>query len=184
MAEKGQFDIITNLYKERNRYIDIACSFIHDRDAAKDIISDCYIALLEHPQCHLLDADAIKGFMYRSVKNRCLNELKRLSVKEIVYHNLHNAEIRYASDDSTTRRIIRNDIKSCLDEAGLKMKKRTFDIFVSSRVAGLSNKELAQLYNLSKGQISKELSKASEIMEAVFSKYLYILLLIGFFLKD
>lgn len=176
MTKEEKIDIIANLYRERNRYIDIACSFLHDRDAAKDVVSDCYIALLEDPQRYSFDAQGIKGFMYQSVKNRCLDELKHLSVKEIVYHNLHEAELRYVSDDSTTRRIIRNDINSCLDEAKLKMKKRTFDIFVSSRVSGLSNKELSLLYGLSKGQISKELAKASAIMATIFNKYLYALL--------
>ena len=68
------------------------------------------------------------------------------------------------------------DIEDILDRAGTRMKRMTFDILVSSRLDGLSHKEIAEKYGISQGRVAKEIMHAMKIMKKLFKDYLHVIL--------
>ena len=61
------------------KYYKMLCAnaymYIKDTDAARDIVQQFFIEFWEKKQYLVLDGD-IKAYLYRAVKNRCLNQLR------------------------------------------------------------------------------------------------------------
>ena len=68
-------------------------------------------------------------------------------------------------------------MRELMRNAGVKMKKLTFDIYVMSRFAGLSHKEIAEQYGITRNRVAKEIIKAGKVMEMLVSRYLHLLVL-------
>ena len=120
-----------------------------------------------------------KAYLMQTLKHRCLNEIRKDTVRQTTFRNLYDTDIDRLSDDNISRRILEKDIYAILADAGLKMEKLTYDIYVSSRIGGLSHKEIAKLYGLTTGRVAKEIMKATGIMDSVLKKYFLILMLLA-----
>ena len=169
-------DTVLSLYREKERYILLANHYLNDMEKAKDIVSDSFIYMLEHKETISGDKARIKGYLLQIVKHKCLNALKREEIKQNVYRNMCDIDISILSDDNVTRHIANSDIKAILRIAGSRMKDRTLEIYTSSRIKGLSHKELSKMYGMTVNHIAKEISKANKIIEMVIKNYLHVLL--------
>lgn len=169
-------DTVLSLYREKERYILLANHYLNDMEKAKDIVSDSFIYMLEHKETISGDKARIKGYLLQIVKHKCLNALKREEIKQNVYRNMYDIDISILSDDNVTRHIANSDIKAILRIAGSRMKDRTLEIYTSSRIKGLSHKELSKMYGMTVNHIAKEISKANKIIEMVIKNYLHVLL--------
>ena len=162
---------------EMERYVTVAFSYLHDREKARDIFSDCYAYILERRD--VLDGDlaGMKGYLMQAVRHRCLDELRKDSVRQAAFRNLCREDEEYLADDNVTRRMEESDVRELMRNAGVKMKKLTFDIYVMSRFAGLSHKEIAEQYGITRNRVAKEIIKAGKVMEMLVSRYLHLLVL-------
>ena len=60
--------------------------FLHDEQDSKDIIQTLFLDIWEK-KLYLHFHDDVKGYLYRAVKNRCLNQISKQKTK----HKNHNA---------------------------------------------------------------------------------------------
>lgn len=171
-------DILLSLYSEKERYVLLANHYLDDMEKAKDIVSESFIYMLEHKETISGDRARVRGYLLQTIKHKCLNELKREEVKQNVYRNMHDIDISILSDDNVTRHIANSDIHAILRMAGSRMKDRTLEIYTSSRLGGLSHKELAKIYGVTANHIAKEISKANKVMEMVIRNYFHVIVLI------
>ena len=173
------------LYQEKDRYISVAMSYIQDMEKARDIVSmekardivsDSFAYMLERRESLPDDLPRLKGYLMLTVKHRCLDALKHLAARENALKNLYEADMEMLGNDNVTERIMEKDIEDILDRAGARMKRMTFDILVSSRLDGLSHKEIAEKYGITRGRVAKEIMHAMKIMEKLFKDYLHVIL--------
>lgn len=155
-------------------------SYVQDMEKAKDIVSDSYAYMLERKDTLSVDLHKMKAYLMQTVKHRCLDFIRHENVRSNILKNIREIDIEILGEDDVTGRILERDISEILADAGIKMKKQTFDIFISSRIGGMSHKEIALKYGMTPNKVAKEIMQAMKIMKTVFRDYLHLMAAIFF----
>jgi len=119
---------------------------------------------------------SLKPYLFKSVKNRCLNYL---NTKKI--HQVHEAMIL------TSQSNVEYDVESKMAEVELEEKifqvvsglpEKCQIIFRMSRVEGKRNSEIANDLDISIRTVETQISKALKVLRSVLIHYLKLLLLV------
>ncbi|MDR0421843.1 MAG: RNA polymerase sigma-70 factor [Proteiniphilum sp.] len=141
-----------------------AFHFINDIEASKDIVSDAFRYVWEH--CGEMDPEAVKGYLYVSVRNKCLNYLRHQHV-----HAQYIEFCRQVSEDSveteyreTGERTMR--LRKALDT----LSPRTRQILEECYVHKKKYREVAHEQAISISAVRKHIMKALRTIRAEFAK--------------
>ena len=118
---------------------------------------------------------SLKSFLYQSVRNRALNEIKSKQIK-----NRHHEMILVGSSESnheTDNLIQEAELEIRIVQAVALLPAQCKRIFEMSRVEGLSNTEIAESLQLSKRTVETQISKALKALREQLADYmpLYVL---------
>ena len=128
---------------------------------ANDLVQETFCKLYEgHADLniHL----SIKSYLYKSVYNSCLNELKHRKVvnnyvdREML--NFYFSEIIQTPEAELA--LLDEDINNALQEAIDKLPERCREIFVLSKMDEMSNKEIAEYLSISVKTVEIQMTKA------------------------
>ncbi|WP_320112618.1 RNA polymerase sigma-70 factor [Draconibacterium orientale] len=151
-----------------------------EEDLAKDFVQDCFYELWKNRKRIELKT-TLSAYLFSIVKNRCYKYLEKErfragKLSEIEFQ-LKQDEINYFlhSEKSILEFEIRDRIQNTLE----KLPPKCAQIFNDSRFNGLTNKEIAQKYDLSIKTVEKHISKALKIFHDEFKElsHLYFLLI-------
>ena len=151
---------------------------LKDEDMARDVVQTVFTKFYE--QRETLDIRiSLKSFLYQSVRNRSLNELKSQQIK-----NRHHENIFVQSTE------LSDDGDAFMEEAELEMKivqaigqlpGQCRKIFEMSRMEGMTNSEIADDLNLSKRTVETQISKALKTLRIHLQEFLPSFLFFLFF---
>jgi len=152
-----------------------AKKYVEDLDIARDIVQDMFVWLYESRDS-IKSIRSLKPYLFKSVKNRCLNYL---NTKKI--HQVHEAMIL------TSQSNVEYDVESKMAEVELEEKifqvvsglpEKCQIIFRMSRVEGKRNSEIANDLDISIRTVETQISKALKVLRSVLIHYLKLLLLV------
>lgn len=113
---------------------------------------------------------SLKAYLYRSVRNAALNEIKRLKVRQL-HANAILAEgepLSHAPDQYA----IKEELEIKIQEALQALPEQCRLIFKMSRFEDLKYQEIADQLNLSIKTVENQMGKALKIMRAQLKEYL------------
>lgn len=132
-----------------------ASGIVRNPADAAEIVHDVFLAVWEKRDQLSLDK-GLKNYLFRAVKNRCLNHLKRPSLPWAdMDENLPTAEPFNFSEQlnaEETEQIIFNTVQ--------KLPPRCRQIFLLSRLEQLSYKEIAELMDISAKTVENQMTIA------------------------
>lgn len=178
-----KFDEYYRLYYRR--IVAFARSYVIDEMAAQDIAADSMVKLW----MHLKDRpdEDIHNWLFVIVKNLCLDYLKHQRIKqktivEVSLWKIQDLDFRISSLDkygqeSVASREIREIVNRVLD----KQDARTKSIFITSRVYGKKNREIAESMGLSEKNIEYHITKVLKALRMALKDYLMVFILFGLF---
>lgn len=133
-----------------------ADKILNDTETATDIVQSLFVSLYE--QRKEIKIISVKPFLYQSVRNRCLNEIKHQKIHE------NFAEIEYSTTNEETNNtedaIEMSELEARLANAIKQLPSQCRKIFEMSRFEGKTNNEIAEKLNLSKRTVETQISKA------------------------
>ena len=169
-------DNIERLFRENyNQMLRLAFAILQDENAARDIVHDVFASLMDNgsatasfryvngTDCSRRDdttESTTSQYLLRATRNRCLNQLRHLSVRERI-HGLYILDLNESDNpdwpDENTFLEIRRTVESelsgnCKDAVKLRFQK------------GLDTKKIASLLGISRQAVYKNLSHAIEIL--------------------
>lgn len=111
MTDKNDIEL---LFKANfSRLYNLAVAMIHDDDIARDIVHDVFATLLTSPEGLIISP----GYLIKAVRNRCLNQIRDLEIKQRVtnLYFLESGEYdseEWPSEETIARiyQIINNDL--------------------------------------------------------------------------
>ena len=168
-AFKTLFDIY---YSDLFKY---ARTFIHPDEDAEDLVQDLFVRLWERPQ--LLTATvSLKGYMYRSIYNSCINLITRthLRFRNLEPDSVSKLDELFLSDrkDSPETGILTAELADAIEKAVGLLPVACGKIFLMSREEGHTNREIAHELQISentvKVQIHRALAKLREELAEFF----------------
>ena len=133
-----------------------ASGILKNQNDAAEIVHDVFLAVWEKREYLSLD-QGLKSYLFRAVKNRCLNQLKRPTLPWADLDNtlppapepVHFSEQLNAEE---TERIIFRIVE--------KLPPRCRQIFLLSRLEQLSYKEIAELMDISTKTVENQMTIA------------------------
>jgi RNA polymerase sigma-70 factor (ECF subfamily) len=168
-AFKTLFDIY---YSDLFKY---AITFVHPDEDAEDLVQDFFVKLWEQP--HLLAATvSLKGYMYRSIYNSCINFITRthLRFRNLEPDTVNKLDELFLSDqkDSAETGLLTAELTDAIEKAVDLLPVECGKIFLMSREEGHTNREIARELQISentvKVQIHRALSKLREELAEFF----------------
>jgi len=120
-----------------------AIKFIKDKNEAEDIVQEVFIELWKQRE-KFNNINQIKGFLYKSIKNKCLNNIKHEKIK-LEYSN----EILITeTEEYFEEQLIKTEVIVHIQKSVKTLPKQRKDIILMN-MQGLKNNEIAEELNIS-----------------------------------
>jgi RNA polymerase sigma-70 factor (ECF subfamily) len=150
--------------------------YVHDGEAAEDIVSEVMIKLWQMMQDTTLESE--EAMLYTMLRNSSLNYLKHQQSKEEALETVTDAlqrelQLRISSlEDSTPSLTLLNEINNLLQLSLSQMPELTQRIFKMSRYDGKTNKEIAEILHLSQKSVEYHITKSLRELRSQLRDYL------------
>lgn len=174
------FGTFYNLYYKR--FVRYAYYYVGSMPAAEDITHDAILYYWENRGKITPETDVV-GYILLTVKNKCLNYLKRLQVEAEYnknYRELYEWEIKariMTLEDENYMDIFTKEIMDIITRSLSKLPEQTQYIFMQNRFKYKSRKEIAAGMGVSQQKVDYHINKANDHLYNDLKDYLPLLLL-------
>jgi len=149
--------------------------FLNDPDASEDIVQEVFFKLWKN-RAELSINTTIKSYLFRAVRNGCLNVIDHLSIRD-AYKVFNEEDINRSQEnpiDETVVSELEQRIKETIDQLPTERRK----IFILSRYEGLKYREIAEQLNISVKTVENQMYQALRFLREKLVDYLPLVLLI------
>jgi RNA polymerase sigma-70 factor (ECF subfamily) len=151
-----------------------ATKYVWDLDQAEEIVQDLFFNLWNKKNNLFIDT-SIEAYLFRAVRNACLNYLKHQKVRQQHADAVKkNPSAGQAAPDNSVETL---ELQSKIDEAVNLLPPERQKIFRLSRYEGLKYKEIADQLGLSVKTVEAQMGKALKSLRENLTEYLVIFLL-------
>lgn len=153
-----------------------AIHYLHDVDEAEDAVQDCFVHLLErNKKLASLNqyADSsnqnLKSFLYTSVRNACIDRLRRQSpiASEVSPSGLTGTISDEQAQESSFREA---ELWTAIEQ----LPDRCREIFLMSKRDSMTYREIAEELNLSEKTVEHQISKALKLLRGKKQDFFYL----------
>jgi len=149
------FEILFRSYYEPLcRY---AYQFVENMETAEEIVQDLFYVIWKDRQ-DLQIFTSVNGYLYRSVKNKSLQYLEKLAVRDNYMNSF--SENSMVETITPQEELEYKELESHIEKTLHSLPIRRQKIFRMKRMEGKKNKEIAQELDISVKTVEAEISKA------------------------
>ena len=177
--DKKAFEIMFREYFDSLH--EYALFYVRNSQQAEDIVQDVFFNIWNSRK-HLTIKSSLKGYLYRSIHNYCIQYLRHLTVEKNhkAIHKIKYEEIQLMNRlyfETGLSNLFRDDIKSLVAEAIECLPEKTYEIFLLSRHKGLKNNEIAKKFDVSEKSVEYHITKALNLLRDKLKEFLPVILL-------
>ncbi|HKJ41072.1 MAG TPA: RNA polymerase sigma-70 factor [Sunxiuqinia sp.] len=164
-GDKIAFETIFNTYYASlchyaNRMLD-------DDEKAEEIVQDLFVNLWSKRKSLNVES-SLKYYLFRSVRNLCLNQIQHFKIREKYAKNVtENQDLTIQDDDY----FIEVDLAKKIAESINSLPEKRRQIFKLSREEGLKYKEIAEKLNLSVKTVEAQMGLALKQLREKLKDY-------------
>ena len=148
---------------------------IHNKEDVEEVVQEVFLKLWERK--HFLDPEQnFDGYLFRIARNIVYNKARH-QVYETVYSKYLVGK-EHLTENSTENQLYFNELSHVLEEAYTTMPPTRKQVFVMSRIEGLSNSDIAEILQTSNSNIENHLYKALYHIRKELTNYKVIYLFI------
>ncbi len=151
-----------------------AFMYLNNKSDAEEAVQDTFFRLWEQHDKNELRTSR-QAYLFRAVRNHCLNRNRHLDVEKAYRNYLKNQQEPGNSSDSQT---LENELKVKIHKAIHRMPPERKNIFLLSRYEGLKNREIAEQLGISIKTVENQMGKALKFLKEELREYMPLLLLL------
>jgi RNA polymerase sigma-70 factor (family 1) len=169
--KKGDEGSFKEIYTKNWKYLfDIAFQKTKDQDVAEEIIQNIFIDLWVNRESKKIMN--LRAYLVAAVRYGIINYIKNQIVrnKYLLHHKLVYNDTEESIETLFNLKELTARIELCL----LKLPKKTQNIFRASRFELLSNKQIAQHYNISEKAVEYHITQSLKSLRVLLKDYAII----------
>jgi RNA polymerase sigma-70 factor, ECF subfamily len=171
-SNQGVFELVFNYYY--SGLVVYADQIIKDTVISEDIVQSVFMKLWETREA--IEIRSFRSYFIQCVKNRCIDHLRNLQVKQRFDSRIPEADHLVMEEDLWTK----NELSELIQRAVEDLAPRCREIFWMSRYENLKIAEIAEKLNISKRTVETQISKALKILRIKLVDYISIFILYFF----
>ncbi len=181
-GSKAAFESLFKIhYSPLRRYAE---EILRDPDQAEDVVENLFVIIWEDRKKIDIHT-SFKSYLYRSTFNACLNLIRKKKSENryrdfFLHHAYFSKSHDYGSGSYPLSGIIEKEIDEKLESAINNLPPQCKNIFIMSRVDGLSHQEIADKLGLSvntvKSQIMNALKKINVVLKEILTVFVFVIL--------
>lgn len=182
MAESSELKTFNKLYTEyRTRFARFANSYVRDGSIAEDIATESFMVYWEN-RADLSPDSNIPAYILTVVKNKCLNHLEHMKVQLRTLDNIQEHANWELNMRITTlvacnpEELFSVDVQKIINNTLNNLPEKTLEVFRLSRYSNKSNKEIAEMLNISTKGVEFHITKALSELRKGLKDYLHVFL--------
>ena len=174
--QSGQLPAFEMLFKTHYQPLcRYANSYLKDPDGAEEVVQAAFIGFWEKKSSISIDT-SIKSYLYRTVRNSCLNELKHEQVKQ--KYLVTQGQEEEKTSEPADHLAIHVELEEKVRQAIQRLPEQCRLIFTMSRFEELKYQEIADQLNISIKTVENQMGKALKLMRLYLKEYLPLIALL------
>ena len=145
-----------------------ANKFVDDLDQSEEIVQELFLSIWQKRDRLEITA-SLEAYLFRAVRNACLNALKHLKIKET--YKAANKEVVRQNEASQGDAYIAGELEEKIEIAVESLPPERKKIFKMSRYDGKKYKEIADELNLSVKTVEAQMGKALKYLREALADY-------------
>ncbi|MDX8337798.1 RNA polymerase sigma-70 factor [Draconibacterium sp. IB214405] len=165
--QQGDTKAFEKLFKMYYGYLcNFATKIIEDDVAAEEIVQDFFVKFWER-KADISIETSLKNYLFRSVKNLCLNYIKHNNIK------LQHAQtvIAESEENNFNDHFVEVDLAADIAKSIEELPEKRREIFRLSREEGLKYREIAEKLNISVKTVEAQMGLAIKFLRDKLKKY-------------
>jgi len=173
-GDRKSFEHLFNIYRKRLYYF--CYSLLNNKEVAEGITQIVFIKIWVNKES-IDETKSFSGFLYTIAKNQVLNHIRKSvhQQKFINYLIVNPKELNQTEED-----VSYNELKLAFDNRVELLPTKRKQIYLLSKVQGLSRLEIARQLNLSINTVDSQLSKAIKFIRSGLKNFLPLFLFMLF----
>ncbi|MBS2210393.1 RNA polymerase sigma-70 factor [Carboxylicivirga mesophila] len=167
---EGNLEAFQEFYKSYfRRLLNYATMFINQSDVAEDIVQEAFFKLWNNREA-INEDQTLVGWLYRAIRNQCINQLKQQKV--------HEKFIEFASNYEAIDKVYKHDFDLSLNDAddfyvwaeikkaieSLPEKRR--EVYQLSKIEGHSHNEIAKELAITTKGVERHITLANRALRS------------------
>ncbi|OQB81467.1 MAG: ECF RNA polymerase sigma factor SigL [Bacteroidetes bacterium ADurb.Bin123] len=150
-----------------------ASHFLNDDNQAEEVVQDLFVKIWER-RMELVVETSLKHYLFRSVRNQCLNLIRRDKVRQLHAMKLRDALL---SEDAPEDYSISPEKLLRIEEGIASLPEKRQEIFRLNREEGLKYREIAEKLGISVKTVEAQMGAALKSLREKFRTLLFFLVL-------
>ena len=179
LLQQGDESIYRNIFHQLQPALVVyAKEYVLDTDMASNIVQEAFLKLWEKRNAIKIGT-ILNAYLYKSVRNLCLNYLRHLKVEDKYADKIQQLQLNFeALKDKSAERLLEAEIMERIQVAVDKMTPQCKRVFELSRFEGKSYKEIAQELGIAEKTVENQMGKALKVARAELKEFLPITILL------
>ena len=158
-----------------------AYRMVDDEDTARELVQDVFVSFYEK-QVGLTIHTSLKATLYQSVRNRCLNHIKR---EKLLRSHHENIFLVFMDSDSYFETSVEtSELQQRLYTIIQELPEKCREVFEMSRFEGVPNQEIADKLDISKRTVETQISKALKYLRENLTDYFTTFIIVGLLIVE
>lgn len=180
---KKEFESIYISHYSRMKFF--AKEYVIQEEDAENIVQDVFMELWENSAL-LSSHTNIFSFLFTSVKNRCIDFLRRRTLSQKVKDNIQSEQnilldmklksLEYFDDNILSS----SNVESIVENAINQLPERCREIFVLNKIKGKKQREIAKSLNISIHTVESQMSIANKRIKELLKDLVPLLFFVIF----
>jgi len=176
-SETGDIKVFEELYIAHYESLCYyAQRFVLDLETSREIVQDVFVRIWEK-RATLLGEESLKSYLYKSVRNKCLDYLKHLNI-EYEYEKKRISEMQEPGSDSSNMEdqpldgLITEELRNAIQRAIENLPEKCREIFELSRYEGLKYREISEELKISVKTVETQMYRAIKSLKEQLSGFI------------
>lgn len=149
-----------------NPLCNFAFKIIKRKDLAEDIVQEVFVQMWQkREQINL--TSSIRNYLFQSTRNRAIEIIRRKKLEtDYVKHELHQADTSYEINEEANNHMLKEQLLRSIRQLPPKCQ----EIFVLSKMNGLTYREIAEELNLSVKTVENQIGRGLKLLREMLTK--------------